>query len=720
MKSNTPTKTPKSSKRSEAQAGETATTRASAVNQKKAADGRHRPSRQETRRLRIEAKANWSGATDTVWFLVIFGAAFLLRLLYLNQVESIPLFYVPAGDGRGYDEWAQRIAAGDWLGAGVFYQAPLYPYFLAVLQTLLGRDLWFIRLVQIALGALSCGLIFLAGRSWISRQAGIAAGLMLACYAPAIFFDGLIEKSILDLFLLSMFLTLIGKICEKPPWPLWLGAGAVVGVLGLSRENALVLAAVVPVWIALQFRAESLAARLRWGALFIAGFLLVLFPVGLRNFVVGGEFKLTTSQFGPNLFIGNNPAADGTYGSVRKLIGEAQLEGSDAKRLAERATGRNLSAGEVSDYWLGKSLDYIGSHPVDWLSLMVKKWLMVWNTREIEDSDDFYIYRQWSWLLNILGWFANFGVLAPLAAAGLWLTREQWRRLRLLYVMILTLAASVALFYIFGRYRYPLVPMLALFAGAGLAQFASLFTQRTRRQLPAAAGILLTSAVIVNWPLYGSSGPSAAGYNNLSNAYYKQGNVKEAIQTALKAIELEPDYGVAHYNLGNLYAGQGRIELAQRHFEEALRLYPNYAEVHANLGQLIAERGDLADGIRYFQKAIDLNPSLGRAHLNLGVALAKQGRTEEAVRPLREAVRLAPDSVEYHYYLGSVYAELGRFDEAARAFNDALLVRSDFAPAHQSLAQVLSLQGKKEEARQHYQEALRLMKQTRGPATGVQ
>jgi tetratricopeptide (TPR) repeat protein len=335
---------------------------------------------------------------------------------------------------------------------------------------------------------------------------------------------------------------------------------------------------------------------------------------------------------------------------------------------------------------------------------------MVWNAREVEDSDDFYIYRQWSWLLNFLGWFAHFGVLAPLAAAGLWITRAQWRRLSLLYALILTLAASVALFFIFGRYRYPLVPLLALFAGAALAEFVSLFRQRARRQLAVAAGILLASAVIVNWPLYGSSGPGAAGYNNLSNAYYKQDKVKEAIETALKAIELEPDYGVAHYNLGNLYAGQSRFDLAQRHFEEALSIYPNYAEAHANLGQLIAERGDLANGIRYFQKAIALNPSLGRAHLNLGVALAKQGRAQEAVRPLQEAVRLAPDFAEYHYYLGSVYAELGRFDEAARAFNDALIIRSDFAPAHQSLAQVLSLQGKKVEALRHYQAAHRLMK----------
>jgi tetratricopeptide (TPR) repeat protein len=426
--------------------------------------------------------------------------------------------------------------------------------------------------------------------------------------------------------------------------------------------------------------------------------------------MMGGEFKLTTAQFGPNFFIGNNPAADGTYGSVRKIIGEPQLEGNDAKRLAERALGRALSWGEVSDYWLKKSTDYIRAQPADWLALQGKKWLMVWNAHEVEDSDDFYIYGQWSRLLALLSRINHFGILAPLAAAGLWVTGRQWRRLWLLYAMILALAASVALFYVFGRYRYPLVPLLALFAGAGLAQLVTLFRERAGRQLLSATGILLASAVIVNWPLHGSSGPGAVGFNNLSNAYYKQGRVGEAIQTALKAIELEPDYGVAHYNLGNLYASQGKFDLAQRHFAEAIRLYPNYADVHANFGQLIAERGDIATGIGYFQKAIELNPSLARAHLNLGVALAKQGRTRDAVRPLQDAVRLAPDAVEYHYYLGSVYADVGRFDEAARAFEDALIIRGDFAPAHESLARLLASQGKMDDARRHHREALRLMK----------
>jgi len=466
----------------------------------------------------------------------------------------------------------------------------------------------------------------------------------------------------------------------------------------------------VPLWIGFYFSAQPLEMRAQWAAIFFAGMALVLVPVGLRNLAAGGEFKLTTSQFGTNLFIGNNPAADGSYASVRKIIGEPQLEGSDAARLAERASGRKLTAGEVSDFWLEKSLSYIRSEPAKWLELLGKKWLMVWNAREVEDSDDFYIYGQWSWLLRILGRFNYFGVLAPLAAAGLWLTRSQWRRLSLHYAMIISLALSVAVFYVFGRYRFPLVPPLVLFAGAAIAEFAVFYRQRAWRLLPSVFVVGLITAIVVNWPLYGFSGPGAPGYNNLSNAYYKQGRVEDAIRTARRALEIQPDYGVADYNLGNLYAGQGQFELAKKYFEEALRLYPNYADAQTNLGQLIAERGDLDTGIRYFRKAIELNPSISRAYLNLGVALAKQGKLDEAIPPLEQAARLKTDSPEASFYLGSVYAAQNRYSDAAAAFNQALRIQPDFASAHQSLAQLLALQGKKAEAMQHYKEALRLSK----------
>ena len=643
-------------------------------------------------------------------FSLVFAAAFFLRLIYLLQIDAIPLFYNLAGDGRTYDEWAQRIAAGDWLGQGVFYQTPLYPYFLGVLQFVFGHNLWLIRFLQVILGAVSCGLIFCVGERLFSRTAGVAAGLILAFYAPAIFYDGLIEKSILDLTLFSLALFVL-LVVDDNRWAKWLACGGLLGLLGLSRENALILVPVIAAWIILHFRQRSVVLRARWLSLILVGVLLVLFPVGLRNLLVGGEFKLTTSQFGPNFYIGNNPLADGSYGSIRNVIHENQLEGRDAKRLAERALGRTLSPGQVSSYWFERALQYISAQPVQWLKLLGFKWLLVWNAREVEDSDDFYIYQQWSELLTLLAYFSHFGILAPLAGAGVWLTRHHWRQLWLIYVMIFALAGSVAVFYVFGRYRYPLVPLLALFAGAGSVELWRLCRRQAWRTLATTAALAIVIAVLINWPLQKVSGAGAAGYNNLANALAKQGRVDEAIKAAEQALKVQPDFAIAHYNLGNLYVQRARLDLAQGHFEEALRLLPNYAEAHSNYGQLLAERGDLAAGVAQFQMAISLNPAISRAHLNLGVALAKSGRLIEAVAALQRAAALTPESAEPVYFLGSVYAAQNRYAEAEAAFNHAVQLRPDFAPAHQSLAQLLEIQGRKEQARQHYQEAVRLMTQ---------
>ncbi|HKY06649.1 MAG TPA: tetratricopeptide repeat protein [Candidatus Binatia bacterium] len=662
---------------------------------------------------RSKAAGGGPGASYAKWLdaVAVISIALVLRVVYLLQIESIPLFVHLAGDARTYDEWAQRIVAGAWLGNEVFYQAPLYPYFLAVWQSLFGHNLWAIRVVQIVLGAISCGLIYFAGDKLFGRRAGLAAGLLLAFYAPAIFFDGLIEKSILDLFLTSCLLGLLVRLDGDSRSSLWLATGAVLGLLCLSRENALIFVPVLACCIAVQFSAQAAAQRIRWTGLFLAGLLLVLLPVGVRNLAVGGEFKLTTSQFGPNFFIGNNAAADGTYGSVRKAIGEVQLEGSDARRLAERVAGRRLTAGEVSDFWLRRALDDIKAQPGKWLGLLGKKWLLVWNKREIEDSDDFYIYRSWSWLLNGLGAIYHFGVLAPLAALGVALTYSRWRRLWLFYAMILALAGGVAMFYVFGRYRFPLVPFLALFAGAGAAAALELYKNKHWGLLAGGVAAALCAAGIVNWPVSHVSGPGAAGYNNLSNAYLKQGRIDEATRVAIRALEVDPSYGVAHYNLGNLYSLQGKFADARGHFESALRMYPNYADAHSNYGQLLAEQGDLEGGIRHFRKAVELNPTLPRGHLNLGVALAKQEKLDEAIPSLQQAVRLSPGAPEPSYFLGNVYAAQNRYGEAVAAFQKALQINPGFVPAHQSLARLFGMIGKTREASQHYHEAVRLMKQ---------
>src|SRR4051794_27314188 len=149
----------------------------------------------------------------------IFMTALAVRLVHVWQMRATPFFSVLMGDSRGYDEWARRIAAGEWLGREVFYQAPLYPYLLGVIYTVAGHHLLAVRIVQALIGSASCALLALAAARLLPRPAntvGIIAGLMLALYAPAIFFDGLLQKSVLDVFFVCLALWLIATTSLRP------------------------------------------------------------------------------------------------------------------------------------------------------------------------------------------------------------------------------------------------------------------------------------------------------------------------------------------------------------------------------------------------------------------------------------------------------------------------------------------------------------------------
>ena len=168
----------------------------------------------------------------------------------------------------------------------------------------------------------------------------------------------MLQKSVLDIFFVCLGLWLVSVVATKPSGRAWAGLGLALGTMMLTRENALVFPLVLIPWVAL--RGEiPVRERGTYVAMFLLGISLVLVPVSTRNWVVGGEFHLTTSQFGHNLYIGNNPAADGTYAPLLQGRGDPRIERLDAIALAERALGKQLTPAEVSGFYTERALRYI-------------------------------------------------------------------------------------------------------------------------------------------------------------------------------------------------------------------------------------------------------------------------------------------------------------------------------------------------------------------------
>lgn len=561
-------------------------------------------------------EAERSVGRDSFWALLlpallIFDLALGLRLVYLFDIASVPFVEHPIVDARAYDLWATRIAAGDWWGDEAFYQAPAYPYFLAVVYSLFGHELWAAHVLQMAMGALSCVFVFGATRILFGWGAGVAAGVILAIYAPAIFFDGVIGKASLGLLLMTGLLLLLVRFQRSASVGGILGAGAVLGVLALTRENALILLGAIPVWLWLRFRDRDAKQRLQWLGAFALGAALVLAPVGLRNYAVGDTFALTTSQLGTNFYYGNHAGATGSYEPLLPGRSTPDYESRDAKRLAEQALGRELSAGGVSDYWLSRGLDFVRESPGEWLVLNLRKVAMVWNEFEIADTEDVYVYAEFSPLLSALLRFAHFGLLVPLAAAGAVLT---WRRREdawLLYWMAAVFTIGVAIFLVLARFRFPLVPLLAPLAGAAIARIASLLRKGELSELAKPAVAMGVAALLCSLPLFEEEKLRAAAYHNLAGI-------------SLRADELED---------------------AQRYFEKALSIHAADPDLQLGIAVLRQRQGRLEDAEAHAREVIELAGQDHRGHRVLARILLRQGRLAEAQVQRQMARKLDPDYV---------------------------------------------------------------------------
>ncbi len=636
--------------------------------------------------LNISDQPAWLGYR---WILLgIFLLALVVRVTYLLQLRSSPFFNFYMGDGQGYHEWANEIASGNWLGQEVFYQAPLYPYFLGLLYTLGADDLLSVRICQAIIGSLASVLISDATKRIFSMPAGVLAGIMMALYAPAIFFDGLIQKSVLDCLFLSLVIWLLSQATLKPDVAMWFWVGAALGALVLCRENALVFVGAIFIWLGATFRRHN-SRRLICAMVFLAGLAMVLSPVMLRNQAVGDGFHLTTSQFGPNLYIGNNEKSDGTYRPLRPGRGNVKYERQDATELAQKATGRQLDPAEVSRYWVAQVRTYITEHPLNWLKLMLKKTRLVWNAIELEDTSDLYTYAQWSKPMSILIKIWHFGVLAPLALLGICITWEDRHKLWLFYLMTAIYAASVVAFYVFARYRYPLVPFLILFAAGGLTQLRPFLNSRSKLMIWLSIAAISLTAVASNWrPREFQRTLGAATRYNVANKLRLAGRLKESENYYRQALDINPNMANAYTNLANVLRSAGELDEATTHYQAAINIHKRTgihddAGVHHDYGVALLEQREIDSALDQFAIAMRKQPQWPHPYNTMAWVLATDydplvRRPSEAIQYAKRANELTvKQDASVLDTLAASYAAANLFDKAKQTAQQALELRGE-------------------------------------------
>jgi len=438
-----------------------------------------------------------------------------------------------------------------------------------------------------------------------------------------------------------------------------------------------------------------------------ASVVVVLAPVAIRNYYVGGELFISTSQLGPNFYIGNHSNAPGTYEPLVPEHGNAEFEREDATQLAEAATNRKLSPTEVSDYWLAQAFAYIRSQPIDWGKLMLRKVALTFNRREAVDTESIEAYAEYSYVLSILFWM-SLGIILPLAVLGAWITWHDWRRLVVLYAIVASFVASVVFFYVMARYRYPIVPMIMLFAGLAVSRIGDLRRVSVRSWMP---GLILAVivAVLSNLPLKLDRDNTKV---YIGSELIRIGRPDEAVALLRQAVAELPDYAPAHFSLALALDQIGESKSALTEYETAARLWPDDFRTQGALALALEESGQPEGALDHFREASRLRPDSAAAQNNLAIALHKANKAVEAIQFYEAALALKPDYVEAHTNLALALATAGQTDRAVTHFQQALQLQPDNVAIHMNFGDALMEVNRIPEAIVQYQQAVSLAPQS--------
>lgn len=226
---------------------------------------------------------------------------------------------------------------------------------------------------------------------------------------------------------------------------------------------------------------------------------------------------------------------------------------------------------------------------------------------------------------------------------------------------------------------------------------------------------------------------------------------KEEELLFLKAIELDPDFALAHAKLGAYYSNLSRNPLkGKEHLNKALALldrltekerlwiqalvpdfsgnrdnaiinykvyltkYPDDSDGWFRLGYSFMSLGHYEQSIDAFKKVLEIDPERSGSYINIASCYSIMNKYEQAVENYLKAFEISPKTLlipNINHEFGFTYVEMGEIQKARETFEIMISEEGgNKATGHRSLALLNMYQGKFSDAINHLNESILLNK----------
>lgn len=405
------------------------------------------------------------------WLILWLVVGLLLRLSNVFTLDANLYSDEPA-----YDAIARNLVAGKGFSEGnvYAYRYPGYVVFLAGMYSVFGPSRIPIVVTQAFFGAGTLLLFALIVRRRLGDTAALFAAAALAVYVPFVRLPSrLYTENVFFLLLMSIW-----WILERPGNRLRVREAVAAGVLGglaiLTREVFLALS-LLYVLVRLfsdrrggEFgeKTSSLGPLL----VYLSVSVLVVCPWTVRNYLLFGRFVPVTTNSWTNIYMGNNPQADGRYPAGKEPPGIWKPP------PGEEWTGKYLEIDQM-DYQKRAVLRFWRERPMLTAELAVRKAALSWAPPflldvTLSDTKAKVASGVWSGMFLALIALSAFGFIrgAPALRGNVWP-----------YVLLVAPTLIAMLSYVIARYRFPAELALIFFASNGyIAALSTLPDKRMR------------------------------------------------------------------------------------------------------------------------------------------------------------------------------------------------------------------------------------------------
>jgi 4-amino-4-deoxy-L-arabinose transferase-like glycosyltransferase len=384
---------------------------------------------------------------DWPWLILILCAGFLLRIvaiLSLNHESN-------GGDEAAYISMALNLINGDGIkdnmGNHAMYNVGYPLFILAPVFYFFSENIFAVRICNVLLGCIAIILCYLVAKKAGAGKIGrLTAAGILALYLPTGVYAVYILKENLMTPLMLGVIWCILQLAYQPSKKTAVGCGILFGLLALTGNAALSLvAAVIP---ALVFAPATTSRKIIFTTLIFTIAIIISAPWMIRNASVIGSPVMNTNG-GFNLYLGNNPAATGYFVSI-----------ADTPRGSTWGDLREIGEVQASETLKQEAITWIKDHPVDFLTLAVKKAVYFWIPPVHEGKGEQSSTEK---IIRIL-WLIQFIVIVTAAAATLLIKELRKKPLLILWLTICSYTAVHMLFYVIFRYREPIMPVMMIMA----------------------------------------------------------------------------------------------------------------------------------------------------------------------------------------------------------------------------------------------------------------